>query len=43
VRVMARAGVAPEQVQTGGRAVVYPDPDPPITRTPTSRSTRATA
>jgi uncharacterized protein len=30
VRVMARAGVAPEQVQTGGRVVVYPDPDPPV-------------
>jgi hypothetical protein len=30
VRVMARAGVAPEQVQTGGRVVVYPDPEPPV-------------
>jgi hypothetical protein len=30
VRVMARAGVAPDQVRTGGRVVVYPDPEPPV-------------
>ena len=30
VRVMARAGVAADQVQTGGRVVVYPDPEPPV-------------
>jgi uncharacterized OB-fold protein len=30
VRVMARAGVAADQVRTGGRVVVYPDPEPPV-------------